>query len=77
MGAIGGGIWHGIKGARNSPKVSFCERSERPSSSHLAFRALLAGRGSQWRLRGSSQALQWGLKLTIPGRASRRFAVCH
>lgn len=21
MGAIGGGIWHGIKGARNSPKV--------------------------------------------------------
>ena len=22
MGAIGGGIWHGIKGARNSPKVS-------------------------------------------------------
>ena len=23
MGAIGGGIWHGIKGARNSPRVSF------------------------------------------------------
>jgi len=22
MGAIGGGIWHGIKGARNSPRVS-------------------------------------------------------
>ena len=21
MGAIGGGIWHGIKGARNSPRV--------------------------------------------------------
>ena len=21
MGAIGGGIWHGIKGSRNSPKV--------------------------------------------------------
>jgi hypothetical protein len=21
MGAIGGGVWHGIKGARNSPKV--------------------------------------------------------
>lgn len=21
MGVIGGGIWHGIKGARNSPKV--------------------------------------------------------
>jgi hypothetical protein len=24
MGAIGGGIWHGIKGARNSPRVSEC-----------------------------------------------------
>lgn len=23
MGAVGGGIWHGIKGARNSPKVRF------------------------------------------------------
>ena len=22
MGAVGGGIWHGIKGARNSPRVS-------------------------------------------------------
>jgi mitochondrial import inner membrane translocase subunit TIM17 len=22
MGAIGGGIWHGVKGARNSPRVS-------------------------------------------------------
>ena len=21
MGAVGGGIWHGIKGARNSPRV--------------------------------------------------------
>jgi len=21
MGAIGGGVWHGIKGARNSPRV--------------------------------------------------------
>jgi hypothetical protein len=25
MGAVGGGIWHGIKGARNSPRV--CEFS--------------------------------------------------
>lgn len=22
MGAVGGGIWYGIKGARNSPRVS-------------------------------------------------------
>jgi import inner membrane translocase subunit TIM17 len=22
MGAIGGGIWHGVKGARNSPRVN-------------------------------------------------------
>jgi hypothetical protein len=29
MGAIGGGIWHGIKGARNSPRVS-----EPPIPSH-------------------------------------------
>lgn len=25
MGAIGGGIWHGIKGARNSPRVRCAE----------------------------------------------------
>lgn len=24
MGAIGGGIWHGVKGARNSPRVRMC-----------------------------------------------------
>ena len=23
MGAVGGGIWHGIKGARNSPRVCY------------------------------------------------------
>lgn len=23
MGAVGGGIWHGIKGARNSPRVFY------------------------------------------------------
>jgi hypothetical protein len=23
MGAVGGGIWHGIKGARNSPRVRY------------------------------------------------------
>ena len=23
MGTIGGGIWHGIKGARNSPRVRY------------------------------------------------------
>lgn len=35
MGTIGGGIWHGIKGARNSPKViTFYEESE---SSLISF----------------------------------------
>ena len=27
MGAVGGGIWHGIKGARNSPRVRAPPRS--------------------------------------------------
>lgn len=27
MGAIGGGIWHGVKGARNSPRVGASERA--------------------------------------------------
>jgi hypothetical protein len=29
MGAIGGGIWHGIKGARNSPRVSYSSKSSK------------------------------------------------
>jgi hypothetical protein len=24
MGAVGGGIWHSVKGAKNSPRVNFC-----------------------------------------------------
>jgi len=31
MGAIGGGIWHGIKGARNSPRVSKPQAPSFPS----------------------------------------------
>lgn len=31
MGAIGGGIWHGIKGARNSPRVCFFHFETTPS----------------------------------------------
>ena len=28
MGAVGGGLWHGIKGARNSPRVRFAFLSD-------------------------------------------------
>lgn len=47
MGVIGGGIWHGIKGARNSPKVGH----RYPSMFHTVDRRSPATLHS-WDMRG-------------------------
>jgi len=36
MGAVGGGIWYGIKGARNSPRVSMASFSLPDANAELA-----------------------------------------
>lgn len=46
MGAIGGGIWHGIKGARNSPRVCYLFFQE--EYWHLKLE-LFSGRTFDWR----------------------------
>jgi len=40
MGAIGGGIWHGVKGARNSPRVGHSPQSNMPGDLFLLPRRL-------------------------------------
>ena len=40
MGAIGGGVWHGIKGARNSPRVRLFHHPVKCSALITAFVSL-------------------------------------
>lgn len=76
MGAIGGGIWHGIKGARNSPRVGLLSIFRRWTwSSDLPVRSFApAVLGAQ----PATVARQGGeTKLIILGRTSDRFGVCY
>ena len=48
MGAVGGGIWYGIKGARNSPRVR-CSIDLISRLVHTSLPGQYSGRTSRWR----------------------------
>lgn len=89
MGAIGGGIWHGIKGARNSPRVCFKSASLAAHLQYWSCSTFLFQLFVTWSTIPSSRPLELSTRhcsftppnpkkfSTNTGRASRRIPLCY